>query len=99
MGCPHCLSMGAPDYAVAWADCQGLHPPSATPGPGSRERLSHPSQRHISPDLMLGVILPEVVDAVVPVVSGKNVDLVREGPGLVGLKWLVEVPFWSNNQR
>jgi hypothetical protein len=29
---------------------------------------------------MFGVILPEVVDAVIPVVSGEDVNLVREGP-------------------
>lgn len=34
--------------------------------------------------LMFGVILPEIVDAVVPVVSGENIDLVRVGPPHIG---------------
>ena len=36
-----------------------------------------------NPHLMFSVVLPEVVDAVVPVVSGEDVNLIGEGPVLL----------------
>lgn len=53
------------------------------------------------PRLMFGVILPEVVDAVIPVVSSKNVDLISVGPEwtkyVCNWQWLWDLPWRKYN--